>query len=818
MPVVSSNTTAYDLVYISSIDGGIGLLGLSNTPDLTSNIYGTPLGEENNFNISAYINPTISSSLDLNATVSGEPPHQDIVGYITRSITYATSTDPLVYISLLEGGIGLYGRLQTPDLLANIIVKQKTSTSGSEDIGAIIRAIQKGEENLHGLIRSAVSGNSNLTASISGSFINDILAYIRPTISGHDNITSSIEPIPPLDLVATLYGYAFKDLNVEIDVVPPSSLSGVISGVPYLDLYSTISGNILTDLVSEYTVGYADEVDAVISGIGVDFTNITGNIHGFYAIQYPESISGYINATIRDTTILDSSISGVMKSDLNSIYTAVYHPDDLPATISSSMADWLLYSTITSTGRLDNIIANVLGTLNTNDNLTGIIDGYDSLDLLAELNSEESGYLYSNIVATGINNSYLYSTIDTNLSELVASYIPNIDNVISGSIIPIPSVDLYSSIKPKVYFIDSYIPLNLYDFDNLTVMINSDICSNKLDLSDLHVMISGQPATELVSTITSVVGQYALTVDELPLVFRKNTIIEDWMFIITQPPILLEDKLPIILTNAPLSDLSAYIEGILESNDLKAQITPRYIASVTKDNLQLGEWINFKTGERKVLKLFFKGNIKNFYYSALANTTYSEDVDDYLELFVESYDRIELEKSESLLYYKKSTRRHVIRNLADFKTIDDAIKFAIICSISELHSDLGAYIEAAGGLNDIQTTISGVDNNYIKNLYSSITVVENNPDLSASISGSGGNLNLSSYILPNVMQHTTSEIYNTYGIQYIPQLVYRDGVYSIILTKSGSNVTIDEEICPNLLVSISGYDSMGIISSISGTV
>ncbi len=831
---ISGNTYLSEIVYVTPVIGGVGLFGLEESPDLratvfgldafkSSDVYGYILGTElEQADLNSIIVAIYETYNDLSSSISVQP-YSELYGYVAPNIRLLqsghTGDSQMIYLNLVQGGIGLYGISNTPDLLANIIIQPKLPDSGTATLNTEILAIQRTGEDLHGYIRTSVSGFSDFSSQISGSLYKDLYAYIRTVVSGKEDLTFEIEAIPPQDLFAALYGYNSADLPVDITIIPPVELTANISGVKYVDLMTTLQGYDFFNLSASCSGIFGQELGANISGSIRDYLDINGQIKGFSAVGQDEPISGYILPLTSLFYNISGNILGVSRSDLNSIYTGVYHIEDLLSNISGVDADWLLHAMIAVTGSVSDLMSYVIGNDSENTSISGYIDGYAYQDLVAAVNVTTGTNLHADLSVTGVDSSYLYSYIDSNLFDLYAEYVSNKSDTLSGNIEVSSPLDLYGVIVPKVYYIDSSIPLNLYAVSELRAVINSDVCDKDSAFENLHAFISGTLNSDLEASVVSVVGQYALASDELPIVFKNNVISSDWMFFIMQPPVLVEDKLKIILTNSPLFNLYANIEGILPSTDLGASISSSYISSVVKTGSQIGEWVNTKTGERKVLKLFFRGDIKNFYYSQDANTTYSEDPDTFLELFVESYEKVDEDLINTFLYQKKDVKRHIIKKLSDFASIDDAVRFAILGAVSEIHGDLGAYITATGGVDDLSSTISGIDSKYIKDLNASLTSSNNIPDLYASVSGFGSVFDLKSYISPALFGNTSTSFIDSLGIRYKPQvLVHGNNDYSIVLTKYISDDIINVTESPDLFAAISGSLYADFVSNISGSL
>jgi len=213
--------------------------------------------------------------------------------------------------------------------------------------------------------------------------------------------------------------------------------------------------------------------------------------------------------------------------------------------------------------------------------------------------------------------------------------------------------------------------------------------------------------------------------------------------------------------------------------------------------------------------MYFEGNASSFYYSSTANKTFSQGALDNLSIVVEMYEKADV--TNSLLARKTSVRRKVIDNLSDFSSIDEAIKYGIVFAAGEISGDLRAEIVGIGGTKDIQATIDTLNPNRLSNLNSSILPVSNLPDLAATISGSGGIVDLGATILPRVSSSTFNSFNDIAGNRYVPKLFLHDNnQYSVMLTQVDDFDTINLSITPDLSASIFPIASVDLQTTISG--
>jgi hypothetical protein len=788
--LVTSGTT---LVYTSQTYGGAGLIVDSNTPSLVASLVGVKYQE-----------------LDY-------PIYASILGLQSDNTNSFLASGSLIYTGPLTGAVGLIGIVQNPDLFATYTIDPSRFRPDRKDLLVTIRAKKEDSKDLKALVRAAASGYLDLQADIHGFDYRDLSSVIRAQRSGTASLSGFIEPVPPADLNATLQGFSFLELSGTIEPIPPVELPATISGQEYLDLYGNIEGYDYTDLGATYCGTNASNLNTLISGLASGFANLTGQIQGFLGLGVSGDLGGYIVPQFSGTQNLNANISGVVFKDLAATLRVISGGiADLEATISGDSQDTLI-GNITATGSLLDLSSYITGSKSLYNSLSSFIDGYGLLDLQATIDSETQGVLFANISPSGSNSGVVFASISGVFSEsLQAEYEITNEGLLSGSISPIPTSALYAVIQPKVYFIDSTLPINTFPVTNLKAVINAYNCDFDSFYSDLSVVISGTSAQDLSASIVSVVGQYAMASDELKLLNKAMVVSEDWAFFILKQPILAEDGIQLILTNSPLSDLAASIVGVQAHEDLSASISSSFFATVKRDGVPLGQWVNLKTGERRLIKVFFEGNASNFYYSSTGNKTYSENALDSLKVVVEIYTKED--DSNSLLARKTEVKRCIVDNLTDFESIDSAIKFGIMCAAGEISSGLRAEIVGVGETKDLRGSVTAVDYRRARDLRAGILAVQNQPELNATISGSGDVSDLSGYISPTIPSLTQSEFTDTLGNRYLPKLVaYGNNQFSVVLTKVLSTDTISVADSPDLYASIYGMGVSDIDATISGS-
>lgn len=791
--VTSGNTSTTNIIYAPVSQGGVGIHGLNSSPDLQAVVYGIP----------------------------AERYYHDLSAAIEGKVLYATHTytpSEVVYAEFFPGGIGIIGVTNSPDLLGFIQANTSRITSDQGDLGAWITALRSGMKDLSGFIRPSIGEESSVSGIIQSLSIKDLIGSIVPLFSGSSTLSGDIEAVPPKELLGVLLGLTTEELSGELEAVEPVNLSGTISGHPYLDLLGIVTGYELgEDLQATYSGFYKEDLHGHLLAINSGTHTLSGAIKGYLGIDQTTNLGGYIKEKKSDQTSISGHILAMQYKDLVGRLRG-YTPDteDLQATIDSSIEN-TLRGIVTATGSYLDLRSFIHPSYGNTKNLIAAIDGTCVTDLIGEIETDTTHYLYGAIQASGPMGLNLYATVTSNtIEDLLGQYEGIFGNTLSGSITSIPGVGLYGVIEPKVFYLDASIPINTYPHKNLKAIINAANCKISSNLSELRAFIHGTNGEDLCMNIVGVAGQYAIAEDRTNIRLRELVKIEDKVFLIYRPPALIENSIPVILTNSPLSDLVGIITGIYPSMDLKAEINAQYIPPVSREGVPLGEWVNTYTGETKIIKMFFNGNATNFYYSTSGNTTYAGNPEDYLNLIVEIYKKSDQE--DSLLNQKQQVRQYKIDKLNEFKSIDDAIKFGIMYSASEIYSPLTAEITAVGATEDLHSSVSGIDSNYIKDLRAKYTAVTRDSTLSGTVDAAGGFNTLTGKIESIFTSKSNSLFVDVSGTVYMPSLFSNDPEgYSVILTTSIDLVTMNSiSSRPDLWSSIQGIATDSLDASISG--
>ena len=853
--VTSTSTLSEGTVYVEFPGGGAGIVGISNTPDLKATVLGLPETTPSK-DLTAFIRPTLSDSTeefyttfvegpgggvglvvstekpDLSASVDGIPLPIFQEALLNSQIypVKSVSTQPysLTYIESPGGGLGIIASTTTPDLTATIA--PSLFFQGDAGISGYYTSLTSSGDGLKGSYRAAESGEATLSGYIDG-FAEDFLTgYYRATFSGElGGLIGDIEAVSPVDLLAELVGVTGSDLIASLESVEPFPLEATVTGISFLNLTAEIDGVDSLLLGAQISGNFAEDLTAIFTGVASGVEPLYGSISGFLGIEASSqlratlilsdelSISGSIEGFEPET--LSGSIEPVPPADLMAELEAKDPPTPIDATVTGVFADGSLFAEIDAAGGLQGLSGYIDAATAGVQDLISTLEGVALNDLTAEYGTTPQDLLSATLTATGINNLGLEANIvPTQQVTLSGVYEFSPSLALLASIEAIEGSELYAQITPKVFYVDSSIPINTFPYQNLKAQINASACAFSSFYSDLGVYIKGVSNKDLEVSIVGIAGQYAITQDYLAILSRANVIAEDWVFVIAEQSIISQSVLPLVIATSPFSDLTASIEGIQPEATLSGSIQPIFYTGVRSDNTVLGEWVNTKNGQRKTIRIFFRGDSSEFYYSTDADRSFTVSPDTTLEIVIETYDLIE-EGQGSLLTQKTNVKRCVVDKLNDFNTMDEAIRYGIMCALSEINQELKAYIIASGGYSELSAEIYPIDTDFLRDLSAKYVSVTNQPELFATVTGTGGYQDLAGFTRAYGHSFTTSEIVDTLGVRYVPKLVaHGTGEFSIVLTKVTSTDIIDLSQRPDLSASIVGISEEFLSATVSGSV
>ena len=693
------------------------------------------------------------------------------------------------------------------------------SFSGFNEISGVYRAVNHGEYDLSGIIQGLETQN--------------LLSFYRGSISGTHDLTGFILPIEPASLTGTLIGVLEQELEAEIESIDPVDLSAIVSGITYKSLTGNIYGVEQDDLYATYS-GYASlGLYAEYWGTGSGIEDLNATLTIFKGIEEESNLQAAISGIMKDSRDLSAKLIGHTPASISGFIYAV-PPVDLPgfihalpsgvnldASIEGVLPPGALMASINSRGGFSRLAGMLRSSPGQKTSLMSFIQGVGEDTLYAEINSFPMLQLNASInYPEGAPPSIDLrgKVIPTYVASLSGSYTPSVGNNINAQIDAIEPAYLKATIKPRVFFIESSLLVNTIPFHQLKATINSDSCDFSSYFADLRVSISGINKDDLSAQIYSIEGELARAYDEIELLIKNKVVSQDWIPLIINQPGIIQDELDIILTSESFLDLRASITALPNHSDLAAEVKPKFYSNVLRDNKSIVEWVNTSTGERKTVRVYFRGDAINYYYSDLANDTFSFSPDDYLEIEVESYDKLSELEENSLLTIKTDVKRCTVDRLTEFTTIDEAIRYGIMCAVSEISQELRATITARGGVNPLKAEITPLSPYEIHDLRAKYFPSSNDPVLSGSIDASGGFAELDGFIRGSRAKYTEGSFTDTFGQKYVPKLiVHGDGTMSIVLTKVYSTDKLQVE-SPDLHGEIVGICRDDLDAVISGSL
>lgn len=190
-------------------------------------------------------------------------------------------------------------------------------------------------------------------------------------------------------------------------------------------------------------------------------------------------------------------------------------------------------------------------------------------------------------------------------------------------------------------------------------------------------------------------------------------------------------------------DIFSSIVGKPLEADIMAAITAcRYVFSRTEEAELIDVYSIYKgvAQTHKRLRLMFASQIERYVYDAIDRSLYKIGDGKWVLNLSELTD-------SGLFYDRNVNDRDIdIDNINEYASIDEAIRAAISMLIDYPTDTLFASITASGGFSSIFATISGISQDRVVDLRGSLTIVENLPDLYASITAYSGYLAMRGYI------------------------------------------------------------------------
>lgn len=573
-------------------------------------------------------------------------------------------------------------------------------------LGSHIKGIGKGEEILSGSLRVTFPAEADLGSDITSVAYRNLAFKIRAvTVQA---LEASVASIEPLELEATIDGKLILDLGGKLTSVNELGLEGSIHG------YSR------------------ENLKTMVVGRGEGDLSLPGNIRGVGGMEVPDDINSRILPTLTGVYDIEGSITGIDKLDLeaNIINTAKV---DLGSEISGAISDWILITSIEVGGGYSNLLTHVRPTTPDDEILSSQILSQNSSDIHSTLQSDLASDLLFNIESSDTFIADLGSNLTgVDYQELSAIVDYTVGNTIQASIDTKLPNELQGLIRPRVVYLDNSLFINTYPYQDLRVTINN-YCENISQTEDLSVFLNVNYSGDVEAEIISLSGTYVQTWEGIPIETRNLIQSEGWMRYVIDQPAVTMNTAGIVLTNWPLSNLSANIQGVLYTEDIQATLQTQPLLGVRRASYPAEIWMNLKTGERKVINIEIIGKPITFYYSSIGENAFQAGEDE-IRLTVHSYleeDQVE----ETLLYIKRHSKLIRVHNIDKFPTLDDAIRDAIVRAVGYLNQELSATIlPQTPNTEELTSEISGELVRY-EDLLTSTSATTNDPTISATLSG-----------------------------------------------------------------------------------
>jgi len=589
-----------------------------------------------------------------------------------------------------------------------------------------------------------MSYNTPTFSGIPFSFTND--GYKLPDF---DNIPFKFGSLPTYqqtsDLQAAIGVFTMSDLSAEITPLKYKAtldLTSVLSSVRPIDLASLLHGYDFKDIAASLHSWAQTDVSASIgshlpSNLGASVApilpvHLNAWLHGWATFDLGTSIIPFytfdLSAQIRSTWLYDliSTIYPIPSKELQGLIHA-WHTMDLPSELIGGYGPYDLqaYLRVYPFSNLQGVLK---GVYTGYKNLAAAVEGWNTSDLMAMIDTIYPFDLGAILTAQG-------KTID-----LPATIIPSI--ILLKRMIQIPLMerkDLSAIINFACFgsaYKDLYASMyTLYKKDLSAYIIGWHSSSGADRLYDLGAFINTETLT----------AQDKITIQYLPLVQNTYARLKIAFAPSTMPDAYkVMDILQIFFGTYHHANLQASINGILESINLKASITPTfdYNYSELPDYVRPKThevFINLARGEvqwRRFIELMFDkdgtSQFKYFYVDG-SQKVYKMDRERHWTIWATGYTEV----SDSLIE-RANIRKKFIFDVSKYSTVDEAIRELMERAAYPSWKELSAYID--GGMppyKDLSAELGVISKySWSRNLRSFMFVFKSGvSDFSASVDG-----------------------------------------------------------------------------------
>lgn len=663
-------------------------------------------------NLTAFLHPVKSTVANLSASLQQIGGFKDL-SFFSRA-AYRETTDlktKLIVRTPVNLTAYLHG-FDVFDLPADII------TQRIKDMRAIIRGwVRESEEQLRGIIRITFSQSENLP-------VEALKAVVSTNTSDNpfnlDRVQTSF--FGNNFLFGTKRGGAFK-----------FTLQPVFGDFP--DLHGSIFAKILA--ISDFFA----VIRATFPG--------TGDIGSSTVAVTPSININKIGLSLRPLKNLNASIiqrGGFI--GLNTIVTGVvkastYTSEDSGFSTSATSYKFLLGTsgglvipsknvpTIIITSHFNNAsLPDLNGTISgwVVSNLSAYIKEYEFLALPSSLNAIDISHISA-------LSAHIAPFRETNLSASItqAGQFQSLASSInvSGGVSDLNTF-IHPYINPLAY---NVVPISTKPFQDLSAIINYEsyvrcaVRSQALNLSAFVKVVSGNTEDTKVN-LTAYLNALSLVLDLAAEVEpRKRTRIRT-LTLNFRTGIRSSKGISAVVvpSRSTQSSLLTSIIGLSHTKDLASSINVvRY--GIVDPPVTLSETVIKLDNPDYSSKIMvaFRSQVSSYVFEELSSKVYTTDKGTWA---------LDMRTANTQSgFFDLATSNSVLKmeDITEYKTLDEAIRAGIVILTERRRYDIPASISAAGQIGDLKVAIGVTSSDLLKDLKSSVTTVENLPDLAAAI-------------------------------------------------------------------------------------
>lgn len=683
----------------------------------------------------------------------------------------------------LNGETNLYGEVTCTGGWYNMAASIEAAFSGSSPLYAGITCRVPVD------LRTYISGwaNADLFASVIGVYSNDLGAWVIPchleSYKDMPSFTRASWNGSPSDLETTIHGWISAHTTDKIynynlySIFPRKILIGQRHGLSLIrlepvrglfpDLHAVIQ---VVQLNTSYLKAYINPVYPISTDIITTANAVTRTIH------IDKIAINMVN--VSDMAVFISAFSGYKPMHASIVGKASVHTSTTENSKWVSASSTVRFYIGTTRGlfiperRVNEIRYINFLNYSVMPDMHAYLFGWAANDLSAYISVQPY------ITMAGFISCLDLSHVKALTASITSVYTKNLLASISGvgyydefyaSIASMGGVnDLAASIKPYLKilgyriigvetmpFLDLYAVVNpvfacghITTYSYLNAFIRCGIVSEEGG-SDLYAEIFSN--TDVKDLSSSVIGRKLTRLRILNLYFRTLTR-SNTAF-----------NASIIGVGKGEYGIGAYIKGLPHEEDLGASITAiNYFINVMDPQGLIDVYKERTNGTAylyKRLKLFFSNHVDEYVYDSLNDALYTIGEGRWVLNLTEF--------TEVLSFYDRSPsdRNRDLDSIVEYSSVDEAIRAAIVFLTEFRTTDLTASIVATGGYSKLYAEVYGVYHDRVSELSASLTIVNNLPDLYASISAFSGY----KYLRSSIVGYASSApelLANVYGVVY----------------------------------------------------